>query len=102
MPQAQADKPKMAVEYVGAETAFSLYVNSVEMGLSSWDIRIKLGEILDQRENVTTVKSHGTIVMSPSHAKAMLEALQKTVRIYEEKFGEIDLARIQEGGKPAS
>jgi len=42
------------------------------------------------------VKNHGTVVMAPAHAKAFLEALQTTVAIYEEKFGEIDLARIKE------
>jgi hypothetical protein len=100
MPQAQVDKPQAtAVQYVGSENAFSLYVNSAEMGLSGWDVRMKLGEIVGQAEDGRAiVKNLGTIVMSPAHAKAVLEALQKTVRIYEEKFGEIDLARIQAGG----
>jgi hypothetical protein len=37
--------------------------------------------------------------MSPFHAKAMLEALQQTIRTYEEKFGEIDITKIQEIAK---
>jgi hypothetical protein len=70
------------VEYIGSETAFSLYVNSVEMGVSPWDVRMKIGELMGQKDNVAIVKHHGTIVMAPAHAKAM--------------FGEIDLARIQQ------
>ena len=67
------------------------------MGLSAWDVRIKLGEILSQKEGGNlVVRNHGMIVMAPAHAKAFLEALQITVSMYEEKFGEIDLARIKE------
>jgi hypothetical protein len=39
--------------------------------------------------------------MSPPYAKAMLEALQTIVKAYEEKFGEIALARIQAAINPA-
>lgn len=70
-------------------------------GFSGWDVRMKLGEIVGQTEDGRAqVKNLGTTVMSPAHAKAVLEALQKTVRLYEEKFGAIDLARIQTGGTP--
>jgi hypothetical protein len=42
------------------------------------------------------------MVMSPA-LKAMMETLQKSVRIYEEKFGENDLTRIlQEAAKTTS
>jgi hypothetical protein len=99
MPQA-LDSEKIQVqpqvEWTGGETAFSIYVNNTEMGLSAWDLRIRVGEILGQKpEGNFVVKNHGTIVMAPAHAKAFLEALQTTVAIYEEKFGEIDLSRIK-------
>jgi len=89
--------PVTNIEWVGNETAFSVYVNNTDMGLSAWDVRIRLGEIVGQKpEGALMVKNHGTVVMAPAHAKAFLEALQTTVAIYEEKFGEIDLARIKE------
>ena len=99
MSQPQEDKPKQVFEYIGSETAFRIYVNHSEMGLSNWDIRIRFGEITGQRDTVPIVKDHGTIVMAPAHAKAILEALQKTIHMYEEKVGEIDLARIQQAAK---
>lgn len=41
-------------------------------------------------------------IQSSHAARTIRRALQKTVHIYEEKFGEIDLARIQAGGKSTS
>ena len=90
-------EPKsMPVEIVKSEEAFLIYCNTIEMGLTAWDIRFKLMEIFDRRDDKAVVKNLGTVVMSPAHAKATLEALQQTVKLYEEKFGEIDLARIHE------
>lgn len=90
-------KNRPQIEWTGNEAAFSIYVNNTEMGLSAWDVRIKLGEISSQKpDGNLVVKNHGMIVMSPAHAKAFLEALQTTVSLYEEKFGEIDLARIKD------
>jgi hypothetical protein len=40
-------------------------------------------------------KHIATVLMSPAHAKAVCEALANTLRLYEEKFGEIDLERIR-------
>jgi hypothetical protein len=97
MPEPQTEKAKPAIEYVGAD-ASSIYVNSTEMGISPWDVRIKMGEIVGQAEDGRPqVKHLGTLLMAPAHAKAVLEALQKTVNLYEEKFGEIDLAKIRAG-----
>jgi hypothetical protein len=95
MPEPSEKQPQP--EWVGNETAFSIYINNTEMGLSAWDVRVKLGEILGQKDGGNLiVRNHGMIVMAPAHAKAFLEALQTTVSLYEEKFGEIDLARIKE------
>ena len=102
MPEPQIEKTKAQVEYVGSE-ASSIYVNSTEMGFSSWDVKIKLGEIAGQRDDGRLqVKHVGTILMAPGHAKAVLEALQKTIRLYEEKFGEIDLSKIRAAASPVS
>jgi hypothetical protein len=82
--------------YVGEENAFSLYVNSTDMSITPWDIRIKIGENIDVKDNKPVVRKYGTITMSPSHAKATLVALQTTIRMFEEKFGEIDLTKINQ------
>ncbi|MBZ5548628.1 MAG: DUF3467 domain-containing protein [Acidobacteriia bacterium] len=79
---------------VDSDKPFLIYCNSTTMGMTPWDIRIKFMEVFDVEGNNVLAKNHGTVVMSPGHAKAALEALQSTVKQYEEKFGEIDLTRI--------
>ena len=73
-----------------------------EMSVSPWDVRIRLLESFDNEGSVPVVKKHGVMVMSPVHAKAMLEALEQTVHIYEDKFGEIDLTKVKDVIKAAS
>jgi hypothetical protein len=69
------------------------------MGISPWDVRIKLGEVVGQGADGRPQAKHlATILMAPGHAKAVLEALQRTIHTYEEKFGEIDLAKRYEQG----
>ena len=75
---------------------FRVYCNSASFGFSAWDIRLKLMELIEANVNV----EHGTVVMSPAHAKAFLEAFQSAIRQYEEKFGEIDLSRIKDAPMP--
>lgn len=78
------------------KSGFRVYCNAIEFGYSPWDIRLIIKELVEARDQQTTFVTHGTIAMSPVHAKAALEALQKTVAIYEEKFGEIDISKIKE------
>lgn len=75
---------------------FSIYCNQIEFGYSPWDIRLVIKEMTDVVEEKPVIKKHGTIVMSPAHAKAAVEALQRAISIYEAKFGEIDLSKINE------
>ena len=90
---------------IDSPSKFSIYCNSTEIGLSPWDVRIKLMEGLGGEAGVLEVMVHGTVVMSPLHAKAFLEALQRTIHIYEDNFGPIDISRVNEqlklsGGRP--
>jgi hypothetical protein len=89
-------------KFIDSDSRFLIYCNMTEMSVSPWDVRIKLMESFDNEGNVPIVKRHGVMLMSPVHAKAMLEALEQTVRVYEEKFGEIDLAKVKNVIKTAS
>ena len=86
-------------KYWDSEKPFVIYINATEMGITPWDIRIKLMEHVDSEGITPIVKKHGAIVMSPVHAKVMLAALAQTVSNYEEKFGEIDLTKVNEAIK---
>jgi hypothetical protein len=65
------------------------------MGISPWDVRMTLMELLGQKDNRIQVEVHGTVVMSPAHAKMFFEALKKTIQNYEEQYGEIDVSKIR-------
>ncbi len=89
----QADKQAESIEYVPTESRFSVYTNRVEITISTWDVRFKIMEILEKDGDTLRIKKHGDVVMAPLHAKALARALESTIKQYEEKFGEIDLAK---------
>jgi hypothetical protein len=90
------DQVTLKTVFSEVEPPFLIYCNNSEMGLTPWDVRIKFMEVFDREGEAAVIRRHGTVVVSPQHAKAMLEALTETIRVYESKFGEIDLARIKE------
>ena len=76
-----------------------IYTNSIGVSASVFDIKLLINYISDsteknEKENICEV------AMSPQHAKAFLNVLQKTMKTYEENFGEINLqSLIKEEGK---
>ena len=70
-----------------------IYVNSTKMGLSPWDIRLILGQVVEEGGDQLH-QDMVTVVMSPQHAKAFSAAVAQTVATYEAQFGEIDLGPI--------
>lgn len=66
----------------------NLYVNSSRMGISPYDVRMIVGQVVEIAEGQVN-EDHATIIMSPEHAKAFLRNLEKTIASYEENFGEI-------------
>jgi hypothetical protein len=80
--------------FIDSESVFNVYVNNTEAAITPWDIRIKFREIVDIQGTHPVIKTHGIAVMAPAHAKAVMEALQKTIALYEDKFGEIELSKI--------
>ncbi len=92
----QEQAPAITQHRVDSPSKFSVYCNSTEIGISAWDVRIKFLETLGSEGGVLDVMVHGNIVMSPLHAKAFAEALQRTIQTYEDTFGPIDITRIHE------
>jgi hypothetical protein len=83
-------------ERIDSPSKFTIYSNSVELGISPWDVRMVLMEILGQSENVVQSRVHGTVTMAPAHAKMFMEALKTTIQKYEDAYGEIDVSKIKE------
>ena len=72
------------------------YVNFANIIHSPSEFVIDLGRIVPGR---TDVKIYSRVIMTPLHAKQLLEALAQNIRLYEEKFGEI---RVEGATFPAS
>ncbi len=56
--------------------------------------------IASMDENVTDIEEIATIIMTPQHAKAVLNALQGNIRAYEEVHGEIKMPIIAISTQP--
>lgn len=87
---AQAE-PKPAIERVFHEKFARLYSNSVQMGLTPWDIQFTFGEVAgkDEEKNQIIIAELAKVTMSPQHAKAFLVVFTKHLKRWEEEHGTI-------------
>lgn len=67
-------------------TAQGQYVNFANIIHSPSEFVIDLGRIVPGR---TDVKVYSRVILTPLHAKQLLEALAANIQIFESKFGEI-------------
>lgn len=85
------------------------YTNGVELGSSNYDINIKFLRVgtknsvgLEAPQGGTetirpTVLDEISVVMSPSHAKALFVNLSTAIKAYERDFGTIPVAKEVQG-----
>ena len=64
------------------------YVNFANIIHSPSEFVLDLGRIVPGR---TDVKIYSRVIMTPLHAKQLLEALGQNIALFEQKFGEIRL-----------
>lgn len=81
--------PDRRKERINVENMTSYYSNSVEIGSSVWDFRLKCGEMVEATSEKIVIKDLCILYMSPSHAKAVSILLARQVKAYEDQFGEI-------------
>jgi hypothetical protein len=67
-------------------TAQGEYINFANIIHSPSEFVIDLGRIVPGR---TDVKVYSRVIMTPLHAKQLLEALAQNISMFEQKFGEI-------------
>jgi len=82
-----------------------LYVNASRSGLSPFDIRLTLGQVVetDDKPPAQIQEDFVALVMSPQHAKAFARSVAVTVAAYEKIFGEItDVKKIVEDAAKAA
>src|SRR3954453_13626717 len=82
-------------------TAQGEYVNFANIIHSPSEFVIDLGRIVPGR---TDVKVYSRVIMTPLHAKQLLEALAQNISIFEQKFGEIriDGASVFSSNEPSN
>jgi len=73
---------------IDEQTAQGHYINFAHIVHSPSEFVIDLGRIMPGQ---TDVKVYSRVVMTPLHAKQLLEALAANISIFEQKFGEIRL-----------
>jgi Protein of unknown function (DUF3467) len=71
---------------IDEQTAQGHYVNFAHIIHSPSEFVIDLGRIMPGQADV---KVYSRVVMTPLHAKQLLEALAANISIFEQKFGEI-------------
>ena len=90
-PQNKGNKgqPTRTIQRNRAEDYVHVYANSVEVGISNWDLRLAFGEIVEADERKVVLEQRATVIMSPQHAKVFVGLLVQNVAAYEQQFGEI-------------
>jgi len=87
-PAMEQPQPQTLRISIDEQTAQGHYVNFAHIIHSPSEFVIDLGRIMPGQ---TDVKVYSRVVMTPLHAKQLLEALAQNVSIFEQKFGEIRL-----------
>ena len=63
---------------------FRVYANSANFGLNFFDLTITFGEMVSEADaNGMHIENRVAVTMSLEHARALSDALQKTIDIYE-------------------
>jgi hypothetical protein len=75
------------------QTAQGQYVNFANIIHSPSEFVIDLGRIVPGRNDV---KVYSRVIMTPLHAKQLLEALAQNISLFEQKFGEIKVDAAQQ------
>ncbi|MDP9361085.1 MAG: DUF3467 domain-containing protein [Acidobacteriota bacterium] len=89
----QAQPPQTIRIELDDTTAQGQYVNFANIIHSPSEFVIDLGRIVPGRNDV---KVYSRVIMTPLHAKQLLEALAQNISLFEQKFGEIRVQDAQQ------
>lgn len=90
-------KPKVAADkllllkatHVNTDQAPRFYASNIEVLVSVFDFKFKLGEVQEISPEKLVIKDIAVIAMSPQHALALADILNARLADYEGKFGKI-------------
>lgn len=73
--------------------ARTIYVDSTRMALSPWDIRFHFGLLKEKEQGIVVDEEQAVVIMSPQHAKAVLDVLKSNIEKWEAAHGKIILSK---------
>ena len=80
-PKAPVKAPLRKAEAVPGPTAPVLYVNSVQVDISTWDVRMRVGQIQGlSNEGVLQVHEVAHMFMSHQHFRAFVNAVSQSLK----------------------
>ncbi len=88
------ESPKIIVS---DEAKKGTYSNVMRVAHSPFEFTFDFGTMPIGPEDAGTMTVYNRIIMSPSHAKIMLNALGDNIKTFEEKFGKIKLPELKKG-----
>ncbi len=78
-----------------------IFTNNVNFAYTPVDIQMVCSRTMASMDkNVKDIEEIATIIMTPQHAKAVLDALQGNIRAYEKVHGEIKMPIIANSTQP--
>ncbi len=89
----QPQQPQTIRIELDDQTAQGQYINFANIIHSPSEFVIDLGRIVPGRPDV---KVYSRVIMTPLHAKQLLEALAQNITLFEQKFGEIRVDNAQQ------
>jgi hypothetical protein len=92
--KAETPPPKRTVEKTRHPEFIKIYINSSQVQIGTFDVRLSLGTVPDDEnpeDDVIRLEERVQASMSPQHAKALAQLLVANVRRYEAEFGPINL-----------
>lgn len=79
------NKPKI----IDKENKFHAYCNHTGIATTNFDITLMFGEVQTLIQSELTILMHGSVTMSPQHAKLFSQSLVSAIDEYEKRSGEI-------------
>jgi hypothetical protein len=82
-------KPTATVNRTRSDRYATIYTNNVQVGISLYDVRLLLNDVVSASKSRINVEEQAAIVMSPEQARDVSEALKHALAQYEDRFGPI-------------
>ena len=77
------------IKTIYAENKFNAYSNHTGVMTTPYDFKLIFGSIEVATDSELTILEHGSVTISPQHAKAFCKNMFESIEKYESSYGEI-------------